>query len=253
MESAFSIKNKTIVITGASSGLGRHCAVSFAKMGAQVILIARNEDRLIETFASLTKGNHLFFVQDLLNYDNIEDIIAQSVAKVGKISGFVHFAGIDLTLPLKSMTPGHFNNVLGINVIAGFQIAKTISKKKYLHENGAGFIFISSILGVRGQSGKIGYCSSKGALISGVRAMALELISKKIRVNCISPGFIETEMTKELFKKIPEESRKKILDMHPMGIGKLEDITNACIFLLSDASQWINGINLPVDGGYTAQ
>jgi NAD(P)-dependent dehydrogenase (short-subunit alcohol dehydrogenase family) len=124
---------------------------------------------------------------------------------------------------------------------------------KYLDENGASFVFISSVMGILGQSGKVAYSSSKGALISGAKAMALELAKKKIRVNCILPGVVETEMSNEMFQKLSEESKKSILEMHPLGLGKPEDIANACAFLLSDASGWITGTNLLVDGGYSAK
>ena len=142
--------------------------------------------------------------------------------------------------------------MFSVNVIAGFELAKIISKKKYLYKNGASFVFISSVMGILGQLGKIGYCSSKGSLISGVKAMALELASKKIRVNCILPGVVETEMSNEMFQKLSEESKKNIVDMHPLGLGKPEDIAYACVYLLSDSARWVTGTNLIIDGGYSA-
>jgi len=139
------------------------------------------------------------------------------------------------------------------NVISGFELARMISKKKYLDENGASFVFISSVIGTLGQPGKIAYCSSKGALISGAKAMALELARKNIRVNCILPGHVKTEMANRLFENISEKSKKEIMDMHPLGLGIPEDIANASAFLLSDASRWITGTILIVDGGYSAR
>jgi NAD(P)-dependent dehydrogenase (short-subunit alcohol dehydrogenase family) len=104
-----------------------------------------------------------------------------------------------------------------------------------------------------GQSGKIGYCSSKGALVAGARAMALELIAKKIRVNCISPAVVGTEMSQTLLDSLSPEAQNEIIKMHPMGIGQPLDIANGCVYLLSDASKWITGINLFIDGGYGAK
>jgi NAD(P)-dependent dehydrogenase (short-subunit alcohol dehydrogenase family) len=252
MNLAFSLSNKNIIITGASSGIGRECAITFSQLGANVILIARNEERLKKTFNKLSKGNHIVIVQDITKYDKLEEIVSNAVKKVGKISGFVHSAGIEITLPLRSMTPSYYEDMFAINVISGLELARIISKKKYLDKNGASFVFISSVMGILGQLGKIGYCSSKGSLISGVKAMALELAFKKIRVNCILPGVVETEMSNEMFQKLSEESKENIVDMHPLGLGKPEDIAYACVYLLSDSARWVTGTNLIIDGGYSA-
>lgn len=252
MYSIFNLNNKNIIITGASSGIGRRCAITFSQSGANIILIARNKERLKDTLNKLEKGNHLIVPQNITEYDKLEEVVNTAVDKIGRISGFVHSAGIEMTLPLRSMTPSYYEDMFAINVISGLELARIISKKKYLDKNGASFVFISSVMGILGQLGKIGYCSSKGSLISGVKAMALELASKKIRVNCILPGVVETEMSNEMFQKLSEESKKNIVDMHPLGLGKPEDIAYACVYLLSDSARWITGTNLIIDGGYSA-
>ena len=253
MNSVFNLKNRNIIVTGASSGIGRQCAITFSQLGANIILISRNKERLKETYNKLDKGNHLIISQDITKYDKLEEVVNTAVDKLGRISGFVHSAGIEMTLPLRNMQPSYYEKMFSINVISGFELARIISKKKYINKEGASFVFISSVMGILGQPGKIAYCSSKGALISGVRTLALELAKKNIRANCILPGVVETEMSKEMLKKFSEESKKSIIDMHPLGLGRPEDIANACAFLLSDASRWIIGINLIVDGGYSAK
>ena len=253
MDSIFNLKNKNIIVTGASSGIGRQCAITFSQLGANIILIARNRERLEETFNHLNKGNHLYISQDIIEYGKLENTINTVTEKIGKISGFVHSAGTEMTLPLRSMTSSYYENMFAINVISGLELARIISKKKYLDKNGASFVFISSVMGILGQFGKIGYCSSKGALISAVKAMALELALKKIRVNCILPGVVETEMTNKMFDTLSEESKKSIINMHPLGLGKPNDIAYACAYLLSDTARWITGSNLVIDGGYSAQ
>ncbi len=253
MDSIFDLDHKNIIVTGASSGIGRQCAITFSQLGANVILIARNKERLKDAFNKLEKGNHLIISQDITEYNKLEEVANTAVDKVGKISGFVHSAGIEMTLPLRSMNPSYYEKIFAINIISGFELARIISKKKYLNEKGANFVFVSSVMGILGQAGKVGYCSSKGALISGVRAIALELVKKNIRANCILPGAVETEMSNKMFENLPEESKKSILGMHPLGLGKPEDIANACAFLLSDAARWITGTNLIIDGGYSAR
>jgi NAD(P)-dependent dehydrogenase (short-subunit alcohol dehydrogenase family) len=249
----FSLQDKNIVITGASSGIGRQCAITCSNLGANVILIALEDDKLDETLKLLPQGKNLCYSKDITKYDETDAIITDAVSKLGKISGYIHSAGIEMTLPLNMLKPEHFSKVYAVNVISAFEFSKRISHKKNIDENGASFVFIASIMSDFGQPGKIGYCSSKGALVSGARAMALELILKKVRVNCISPAVVQTEMSKNLLESLTPEAQNEIMMMHPMGIGQPQDIANGCAFLLSDASRWINGINLHIDGGYGAK
>jgi NAD(P)-dependent dehydrogenase (short-subunit alcohol dehydrogenase family) len=249
----FLLQNKNIVITGASSGIGRQCAITCSQMGANVIMIALEEDKLNETMALLQVGKNLSYVCDITKFEDIDSVISDAVSKNGKISGYIHSAGIEMTLPLNVLKPDNYAKTFAVNVISAFEISKRISHKKNCHEDGASFVFISSIMSDFGQAGKIAYCSSKGALVAGARAMALELTSKKIRVNCISPGMVRTEMSQKLLDSISEEAQNEIVKMHPLGIGQPSDVANGCVFLLSDASKWITGINLYIDGGYGAK
>ena len=248
----FSLKGKNIIITGASSGIGRTCAISCSKMGANVILVARNKERLNSLFAKLEKGYHLNYCLDVTKYDQIEPLISDAVCKVGKISGFIHSAGLELTMPLKMLKPKHYEETFAVNVFSGFEFIKILTRKKYLGEN-ASFIIISSIMGLLGQKGISVYSSSKGAIVNGIKSLALELADKYIRVNSIAPAIVKTEMTQNLFSKMSENNMKEIEKMHPLGFGETEDVANACIYLLSDASKWITGTNLIIDGGYSAQ
>ena len=145
----FSLIDKTIVITGASSGIGRQCAISCSEMGANVILIARNEERLRNTINLMKIGNHKYFVQDITKYDKLEEIVKKSSNLIGRISGFIHAAGIELTLPLSVMKAKKYEELFAINTISGFELARIISKKKYLSSDGGSFVFISSIMAKR--------------------------------------------------------------------------------------------------------
>ena len=249
----FSLKNKNIVITGASSGIGRQCAIECSRSGARLILIARNKDRLNETVKQLDGTGHIIFSLDITEYDKIKNVIDEAVNTIGKIDGFIHSAGIELTKPFSMTKPVDYENLYKVNVVSGFEFARIISSNKYINENGGSFIFIASVMSLVSKPAIICYSSSKGALTAGVKSMALELASKKIRANCISPGVVETELSKSFIEKLPNEAKDEMNKMHPLGLGHTSDIANACIYLLSDESRWVTGSNLVIDGGYTAR
>ena len=249
----FSLSNKTILITGASSGIGRSCAVQCSKMGASLLLMGRNVDELNRTVSELQPGTKVeMIVADFSKMVDLELLIAEKILTIGKIAGFIHCAGVEKTLPLKKQSSEVFQSIFDINVFAGFELAKIISLKKYKAEK-ASFVFIASVAGMVGESGKTIYSASKGAVISGARSMSMELARSDIRVNSISPAMVKTPILEKMFDGIGEEASQNIIKKHPLGIGEPEDVANACVFLLSDAAKWITGTNLVVDGGYTAQ
>ena len=249
----FSLSNKTILITGASSGIGRSCAVQCSKMGASLLLMGRNVDELNRIVSELQPGTKVeMIVADFSKMVDLELVIAEKIVTIGKIAGFIHCAGVEKTLPLKKQTSEVFQSIFDINVFAGFELAKIISLKKYKAEK-ASFVFIASVAGMVGESGKTIYSASKGAVISGARSMSMELARSDIRVNSISPAMVKTPILEKMFDGIGEEATQNIIKKHPLGIGEPEDVANACVFLLSDAAKWITGTNLVVDGGYTAQ
>jgi NAD(P)-dependent dehydrogenase (short-subunit alcohol dehydrogenase family) len=253
MDNPFSLAGRNILITGASSGIGRCCAVVCSQLGATVIMVGRDEERLRRTAAELSPGEHLHFAQDITEYERLEAIFTAAVAKVGKIAGFVHSAGLGVTLPLRSTTPAQLQKVFAVNVFAAIELSRILTKKDYLHADGASIVLISSVMGVLGEPGKIAYCASKSALISTAKAMALELTPRKVRVNCLLPAVVETEMTEEYFKTVSHEAKHAVLQAHPLGLGKPEDIAYGSAFLLSPAARWITGTALVVDGGYSAR
>ncbi len=250
----FSLKNKKIIITGASSGLGRACAILFSQLGAIIVLMGRDENRLIETRKNmLNPENHLIISLDLTKLDAIEAHIKEASSKLGTFDGLVHCAGISTTLPLRLINEDKLNTFFQTNVYSAIQICKILSKPKYINVNGGSFVLISSVMGHVGEVGKTIYSLTKGALLAGAKSMALELAPKKIRVNCISPGVIITPMTSAQPYNESEESLSLIKSYHPLGLGEPNDVANACAYLISDASKWVTGTNLMVDGGYTAK
>ena len=254
IESPFHLKGKNIIVTGASSGIGRQCAIYCSRMGATVVLFGRNKERLNETLNYMDNiSSHLVYSVDLLEYERVEEIIKELVLQKVKINGLVNCAGISTTLPLKMITTDKMDDFFHANVHSSINITKLAAKKTSFSEDGGSIIFISSVMGAVGDSGKTLYAMTKGALIAASKSLAVELAVRNIRVNCISPGVVETPLSQKSPYSQNEESLNKIKNYHPLGFGTTEDVANACVFLLSDASKWITGINLFVDGGYSAR
>lgn len=248
----FSLKNKVIVITGASSGIGAQCAIDCSKMGAKVVLVARNEERLRQTLKMMEGDSHLIYSLDLNFLEGIKDLVSAVVEKVGKIDGFIHAAGIEMTKPIKLLTTEDYESIYKVNALSGFEFIHQLSSIKNMNKGGS-IVMISSITGVIGRGSVAAYAASKGAMVSACRTMAIEFAKKQVRVNCISPGTILTPLMQHFLSELDEETRAKRVDGFLLGLGETTDISNACIYLLSDAARWVTGQNLIIDGGYTAR
>ncbi|MEZ7500377.1 SDR family NAD(P)-dependent oxidoreductase [Flavobacterium sp. Arc3] len=248
----FSLSGKKLVITGASSGIGQQCAITANALGAFVILIGRSQERLEKTALLLSNMDYLVLATDITDYDNTTTRLEELIRNL-KIDGIIHAAGISTTLPLRNITPQKLQPFFETNVFAAINITKLLTKAKFANPQGMSIVFISSVMGIVGELGKTTYSLTKGALVAGAKSLALELANKKVRVNCVLPGVIETPMSANAVYSQDEEAYDKIKISHPLGIGKPEDVANACAFLVSDGSRWITGTNLVVDGGYTAR
>ena len=250
----FRLTAKNIIITGASSGIGRQTAISCSAMGANVLLFGRNQGRLEDTLRSIGNSkNHLKFAIDLTDVGKVTTTILELKDRVGQVHGVVNAAGISTTLPFKLNSVSKFETLYQTNVIAGFNLVRELLKHRLLSKDGASIVFISSVMGMVGEKGKTLYGMTKGAVIAGVRSLAIELADKKIRLNSVSPGVVKSPMSDEAVYSQDEVALKKIISNHPLGLGDPEDVAQACIYLLSEASGWVTGSNLVVDGGYTAR
>ncbi len=218
------------------------------------MLIARNTDRLNETLALMqSPENHLLYSFDLADVQAMEFAIKEVVGKIGKLHGLVNAAGISTTLPLKLISENKLDEFFKANVYSAIQMSRIFTKQANVSDEGGSVILFSSVMGIVGETGKTLYSLTKGALVSGAKSLALEFASKKIRFNAVSPGVVVTPMSQKAVYSQDEESLNKITALHPLGLGMPDDIANACIYLLSDASRWVTGSNLVVDGGYTAR
>lgn len=254
MYNPFSLDDKVIIVTGASSGIGAQCAIDCSKMGARVALVGRNEERLKRTFSQMEGEGHLVLPLDLSSSNGLKEAIKEVVSKVGKINGVVNCAGMSSVTPLKLVTDELLDQFFRTNVYSAINLSKEVTRVgNYDKEGGCSIIFFASIMGICGDKCKTIYSATKGALIAAARSMACELAKNKIRVNVISPGAIETPINAKLPHMADPELRKELEDKHLLGLGECSDISNACIYLLSDAAKWVTGQNFIIDGGYTVK
>ena len=244
----FSLVGKTILVTGASSGIGRAIAVCSSQMGAYVVITGRNETRLAETFSILEGGDHQQICADLTNSSELEKLIES----LPKLDGIVNNAGIAKPLVLQLTEQEDVDEVMQINALVPINLTRLVLQNKKLNK-GASLVFISSINGNNcAYIASSIYAASKSALTGFMKAVALELAPRGIRANCINPGMIETDLLKSA--SISEDELEKDRLKYPLKrYGKPEEVANAAIYLLSDATQWVTGSSLLIDGGYTLQ
>lgn len=239
----FTLEGKTILVTGASSGIGRGIAIACSKMGASVIVNGRNEQRLSVTMSEMEGDDNLSLAADLS--DNVA--LAEMVAKLPKLDGIVHCAGIGQRVLCKQLQESDLDNMMNVNFKAPVMLQTEILKQKKINKS-ASVVFIASIACDSPTIGNAMYSASKGAIISYANCLALELAPRLIRVNCILPAMIWTDL---IFKGgITEEELKEDEKKYPLKrYGKPEDIANLAIYLLSDASSWMSGSSIRITGG----
>lgn len=239
----FSLEGKTILVTGASSGIGRGIAVTCSKMGATVIINGRNKERLQETLSQMEGEDHLIAVGDLTETNSL---IAM-VETLPKLDGVVHCAGIGQRIPCKDLQTMNVNQVMNVNFMAPVMLQAELLRGKKINK-AASIVFVASIASWSPSFGNSIYSASKGAIVSYANCLALELAPRKIRVNCISPAMVWTDLI--LADGIEEEQLKEDEQKYPLKrYGQPEDIANLAVYMLSDASTWMTGSNVKISGG----
>lgn len=240
----YNLNGKKILITGASSGIGRATAIECSKMGARCIITARNSERLQETFDKLEGDGHMSIIADLTKTDDIVKIIQQ----VPALDGFVNNAGIALTKLINFINIDDLNNMFAVNTFAPVLLTKELIKKKKINK-GASIVVTSSLASKVQTYGNSVYGMTKSAIETFTRYCALEVAGKKIRVNSVHPGMVNTEMVSNLI--LSEDELVQDLNKYPLKrYGNAKEIAWSIIYLLSDASLWITGTSLVIDGGF---
>ncbi|MEI6491220.1 MAG: SDR family NAD(P)-dependent oxidoreductase [Verrucomicrobiota bacterium] len=247
----FSLAGKRILITGASSGIGRACAIECSKLGANVILVARRRPEL-EITATLLEGTcHHIEPCDLAEGESLVRWMNDLATRIGPLDGLVHSAGITKTIPVRATSYDDLQRILAINVEAAFMLCKGFRQKSVRSHDGS-IVLIGSVVSIVGQRGIAAYSASKGALVTMAKSIALEFASESIRVNVVAPGLVHTPMGDQAEVILPSESMQRLETNHPLGLGSPEDVAWSVAYLLSPAARWITGSTLVVDGGYTA-
>ncbi len=244
--------DRTVLVTGAGSGIGRATALFLSSLNARLLLVDFNSATLEETLLQCN-DQCSSVVMDLSKTSEIGKTLQAKLKDFGALDGMVHIAGIPYVSPLKSLNSAKVEEVLRINTVAGLELAKVFTKMKHYKGSHPSIVFISSVYGLVGSAANVAYAVSKSALHGMTKSLAIELAPKKIRVNCVAPGFIKTNMLGEVSDMFDSEYYDRLDKLHPLGLGEAEDIAQSIAFLLSDMSKWITGSILSVDGGFTAQ
>jgi len=239
------LSDRKILITGASSGIGRATAVYLSKLGAKLVLVARNEDRLNDTLDKLEGDGHIYIVADLIESDDLAYLFDEAVSDGVKLNGLVHSAGIPFAMPLKFLTKKRLIDVFNINYFAFIELARQYSKSKY--NKGGSIVGVSSIASEKPRLCQTAYAATKAAMDISVQALSLELIKNDIRINTVLPGMINTDIIQ--VSKNQGLSMDSVGKRQIMGMGQPNDIASTIAFLISDMSNFITGRNLFVDGG----
>lgn len=248
----FHFENKNFVVVGASSGMGRQIALDLAEAGAHVLAVARNEERLSEVQKAFPE---LILVQSLdvlkAGSEDWDHVLGDFVGSHGKLHGGVYTAGITGMTALRMYDEEFAHRILDTSFFGMVRFIQGMAKKKHA-EKGSSYVVFSSTAAHYGNRGQFAYSGAKGAVYTAVRSLAKELYRDKHRINSISPGWVETDMSLSSRDEIGAGRVKEIYDSYPLGVGKPEDVSPMVQFLLSDAARWITGTDVVIDGGSLA-
>lgn len=245
MKNLVDLTGKTILVTGASSGIGRQTAITLSEVGARVVLTARREEQLQETLGMLAGNGHAYYPYDICKMEDMEEFLKEILVHNGKLQGLAYCAGIVDVRPCRLTTPEAMNRIMTTNFFAFFELVRQFAKKKYSDE-GAKIVAVSSMASTCPGKGLGAYAASKAAIDASVLVLAQELMFRHININTVHPATVNSPMVMEL----QEENRKVILDKQPLGYISTCDVAMMNAYLLSSAADMITGQKFDINGGY---
>ena len=250
MRNPYDFTGKKFIVTGASSGIGRSTAVRLSEQGAQIVLISRNQEKLEETRSMMQEGFHQIIPVDLGRTEDLSEVFDEIISDGVKLDGFVHCAGIATILPLERIRRKNLEECMNINLYALLELARLYAKKKYRNTGGEGSIVaVSSIVARYPAKCQTVYAASKGAVNAVVQTLAIELAKKGIRINSIMPASTDTAMMRQALENMPNTVMQEKMKDQLLGVMHPDDIADAILFLLSDASRATTGRAFYADGG----
>ena len=246
---------KNIIIAGASSGIGKKLSIEIAKLGGNSILVGRNEANLISTLDCLQNINqsHKYYVCDFSNFSKTIDTFDQISLEAKEISGLVWCAGSELVKLTKLIEEDDIKNTFAVVYNGIIGASKSLSKKNFWSRSGGSMILISSVSAIRSNEGMLLYSTAKSAMSGITKSLAIELSKNKVRVNSLILGAVKTAMHERITKFLTSDSISDYENKHLLGFGNISDILPMIIFLLSDASRWMTGSEIVLDGGFNSK
>ncbi|HTH98105.1 MAG TPA: SDR family oxidoreductase [Stellaceae bacterium] len=245
------LTGRRMLVTGATSGIGRATALYLARLGATIVVTGRDAGRLQETLDQLEGGGHAGALFDMAEIERIKPWLRELTAAEGGFHGVAHCAGIQATMPIQAADPAFVMKALTTNLASSLMLAQAF-RLKACHAGPASLVFVSSSAALRTAPGNTVYAASKGGIVSATKGLGVELLRDGVRVNCVAPAMVDTPMSDTFRRTLSDEHFQKVVDMHPLGLGRPEDVAAAIAFLIADTSRWITGAVMTVDGGFLA-
>jgi NAD(P)-dependent dehydrogenase (short-subunit alcohol dehydrogenase family) len=253
MTNPMDLRGRNVLVSGASSGIGRATAILLSELGACVVLVGRDSDRLQQTLSAMQPGGHRVEPFDLSRSEEIPKWMQSIAAETGPLHGLVHAAGKQAAMPIRFATESRVDELMRTNLYSAIMLARGYSHKSCRPADGGSIVFLSSVMAFLGKPAISVYGATKAALVGLTKSLAVELAPERVRVNCLAPGFVETEMFDQARAVMTDEQVTALQQAHPLGFGTARDVANAAAFLIADTGRWITGSTLVLDGGYSAQ
>jgi NAD(P)-dependent dehydrogenase (short-subunit alcohol dehydrogenase family) len=246
------LRGRRILVTGAASGIGLATCQLLSRLGGRVIAIDSNAEGVTMAVGSFEGKGHESRCFDLRRIEDIPSMLVEVATEGDPLFGVVHAAGLSCIQPARLLAPRYYRDVMLVNTEAALALARGFISKKVSDQSGGSIVFVSSVMAWAGSPGAVAYGMSKAALTGMAKSLAVELAPRKIRVNCVAPGFVKSPMFDRVSGMWDADQRGRVESEHLLGFGEPADVANAIAFLLADSGRWITGSVLVVDGGYTA-